>query len=150
MRPRPPLLPPAYFLLALVVVPALHWLFPVVRVLPSPWNWLGAPLILAGILLGLWASQQFDRHGTSIRPFETPHHLLVEGPYRFTRNPIYLGMSLTILGAASISGNLSPFAVVILFIILMDRLFIAHEERQLEDSFGESYRQYRRRVRRWI
>jgi protein-S-isoprenylcysteine O-methyltransferase Ste14 len=63
---------------------------------------------------------------------------------------MYLGMSLILLGAGALLGSASPFAVVPVFIALLDRIFIIKEEQKLENTFGDQYRQYRNQVRRWI
>jgi protein-S-isoprenylcysteine O-methyltransferase Ste14 len=72
------------------------------------------------------------------------------GIYRFTRNPMYLGMLLVLTAGAVYLGNLAAFAVLPVFVVCMNRLQICPEERFMQEKFGEAYRDYTARVRRWI
>jgi protein-S-isoprenylcysteine O-methyltransferase Ste14 len=145
-----PGVPPQYFLVALLSMVGLHFLLPVRQLLPSPWRYLGILAIAGGIALVLWAAGLFRRAGTPVRPFERAAVLVLDGPYRFTRNPMYLGLSVVLLGAAALLGSLTPFLVVPVFVGLLDRLFIRREEEALTARFGEDYRALGKRVRRWL
>ena len=101
-------------------------------------------------MLNLPADRAFNKHDTTVKPFEESSTLLTDGVFGITRNPMYLGMTLILLGVAMLFGSAAPFAVVLFLAALLDRTFIAPEEQKLEDTFGERFRQYRRRVRRWI
>ena len=92
----------------------------------------------------------FKRAGTPIIPFEKSTSLLTHGIYRYTRNPIYLGMLIILAGAAVFLGSLTPFLVLPVFFFIIQEGYIRHEEPFLERIFGEQYRAYRRRVRRWL
>jgi protein-S-isoprenylcysteine O-methyltransferase Ste14 len=98
----------------------------------------------------LWVAGIFDRAGTTIKPFEESSALVTTGPFRVSRNPVYLGMVLGLLGVAVLAGSLSPFLVIPLFAVLIDRRFIQAEEAQLERTFGASYVAYKSQVRRWL
>ena len=76
--------------------------------------------------------------------------LIRNGVFGITRNPMYLGMVFVLLGEALILGSLTPFAVVVALLILFDRVFIRREECILEDTFGDVFKEYRNRVRRWV
>jgi len=76
--------------------------------------------------------------------------MITSGPYKFTRNPMYLGMSLLFFGLAIFLGSLVAFSFPLLFIILMDATFIPQEEKNLERRFGKKYIEYKNKVRRWI
>lgn len=91
-----------------------------------------------------------ERHDTAVKPFEKSSSLVTGGVFGISRNPMYLGMTLVLLGAALLLGSLTPFAVVIALPILFDRLFISPKEQMLEGTFGDQFREYRERVRRWI
>jgi protein-S-isoprenylcysteine O-methyltransferase Ste14 len=143
-------LPPTYLLSALVLMTALHLLLPVRHVIGWPVGLVGAVPLACGIALNLLADRAFTRSGTTVKPFERSTALLTTGPFRLSRHPMCLGFVLILLGLALLAGSLSPFAVVIVFPLLMERLFIRVEERMLEEQFGRQWREYRATVRRWI
>jgi protein-S-isoprenylcysteine O-methyltransferase Ste14 len=100
--------------------------------------------------MNVWASGKFSRLGTPIHPFQRSTRLLTDGLYRYTRNPMYVGMMLILVGLSLILGTLGTVLVIPVFAWLIERNFIVVEERALEQAFGERYREYRRRVRRWL
>jgi len=142
--------PPTYLLLAVILMACLHVLMPVRRIIPTPYRYLGFIPLAAGVVAVLSVAGIIRRAGTTIRPFETSSTLLVRGPYRVTRNPIYLGMVCALFGVAVLAGSLTPFLVVPAFAYLIDRRFIRAEEAMLEQTFGSRYVDYKARVRRWI
>jgi protein-S-isoprenylcysteine O-methyltransferase Ste14 len=144
------LLPPLWFLLSLVAMGMLHRLAPVARLIPSPWNWLGVVPLLGGLVLAASGARLFARRGTGIKPFSPITTLVTTGPYRFTRNPMYLGLVLALVGVAVLLGTLTPWFVVPLFASWIHHRFIRQEEAMLEGQFGEEYAQFKRRVRRWV
>jgi protein-S-isoprenylcysteine O-methyltransferase Ste14 len=87
---------------------------------------------------------------TTLMPFSQPSMLVTHGFFRLSRNPLYTGLLLSIVGAVIMLGSATPALAIPLFIVLMHTRFIAHEERVLERRFGEPYRNYRQRVRRWL
>ena len=139
-----------YFLAALLAMAALHLVAPGKQLIGSPWRYAGIIDVLAGIALVLWAAGLFRRAGTPIKPFESSSELVLTGPYRFTRNPMYLGLTVILLGTGVLLGSATPFLVVPVFLLLLDRLFVRHEEAMLAGRFGEAYEAFRRRVRRWL
>jgi protein-S-isoprenylcysteine O-methyltransferase Ste14 len=143
--------PPLAWALAIVAGLALDWLAPL-PFLPAavPGFWVGAAVFVLGLMLGIWAIWTVTRAGSNV-PTNRPVTTIVQsGPYRSTRNPIYLGMMLGLVGLALafdslwLLATLVPFAVVIRFGV------VAREEVYLERKFGDVYRQYRARVRRWL
>ena len=144
------ILPPVYFLVALVAMAGLHFLFPIAQIYQPLYAYGGGLLIVVGLAVVLWAARLFNRAGTTIKPFEESSALVTNGPYRFSRNPIYLGLVLALIGAGLAPGTISPFAVVPAFIWLIQRRFILPEETMLERTFGSAYAEYKRQVRRWL
>ena len=144
------LVPPLYFLAALLLMAFFHRIVPWVRILEAPYRYGGIVLIALALGLILWAAFLFRRAGTNIRPFLPSTALVVSGPYKFTRNPMYLGMSGVLLGAAVFMGSLSPFVVIPAFMALIAERFIIPEEEKLEAAFGRDYLDYKARVRRWL
>jgi len=110
----------------------------------------GIVLMALAIALAAWAALLFRRAGTGIVPFSPATVLVVSGPYRFTRNPMYLGLAGTLLGAAVLMGSITPFVVIPAFMALIAERFIAAEEAMLERAFGRQYLEYKSRVRRWL
>lgn len=108
-----------------------------------------AALVAGGWLMRAFV-QAFARAGTPLDPYRPSAAIVTDGPYRLTRNPAYLGMTLAYLGISLLSD--SPWALVPLplAVAVTDRGVIAREERYLERKFGEPYLDYKRRVRRWI
>ena len=144
------LVPPVYFLVALVLMVFFHRVVPLVPILGAPYRYAG--IVIAGLALGLgaWAAVLFRRAGTNIRPFMPSTALVVAGPYKLTRNPMYLGMAGILLGAAVLMGSLTPFIVIPGFMALIAERFIVPEEAKLEAAFGSEYLDYKARVRRWL
>ena len=145
MRLRPPIVALCLIVISLI----LHFIFPIKKIIFFPYSLLG----IVGIILGLWlvllGKGAFQRHGTSLR-FEKPTKLVMSGPYRFTRNPMYLGYIIVLLGIAVLFGSLIAFISPIGFFLIMNFIIIPFEEKWLEKIFGKRYEEYKRRVRRWI
>ena len=144
------ILPPWVFLGALVAMGALHQLVPEPELVPAPWNHIGWLPFAAAVALAFHVKFRFDKLGTPIRPFETSTVLVTDGPFAWSRNPIYLGMVVGLLGIAVVLGTPMPLVVAPAFAWIVQRRFIAVEEQMLEDAFGDDYRAYKASVRRWI
>ena len=103
-----------------------------------------------GVLLAIWSNVLFRRANTSLVPIKPSTVLVVRGPYRLTRNPMYLGLLCVYIALALWFGVVWALILVPLVVLAVQRLAIAKEERYLEQKFGDAYRQYRAHVRRWI
>jgi protein-S-isoprenylcysteine O-methyltransferase Ste14 len=142
--------PPLIFLAGLVVGFAVEALLPGVD-LPAWLEWgVGGLLVVAGLGLLLWFNTSFSRKGTAVEPWKPTTAIVTTGPYRFTRNPAYLGMALTYVGIALLSSAVWVLVPLPFVLAVIDRGVIAREERYLDRKFGEEYVSYRRTVRRWI
>lgn len=129
---------------------ALHIAFPM-SVLPAPVRyWPGGALILAGLGLFFWACATMQRAGTNIPTCKPALKIVVHGPFRLSRNPIYLSMALFFLGVATAVGGLWLYALFPPWFALMEWGVIRREERYLAARFGNLYDDYRRALRRWI
>jgi len=143
--------PPLAWGLAIVAGLALKWLVPL-PFLPAdlPKGWLGAIVFVLALALGVWAIVTMTRAGSNV-PTNLPTTTIVEsGPYRFTRNPIYLGMFLVLTGLAIAFDNLWLLIMLLPFALVIRYGVVAREEAYLERKFGDVYRDYRSRVRRWL
>jgi len=143
-------LPLTYVLISIILMLALHFLFPIIKVVASLWRLLGLVPLACGIALNLMADQAFNRVNTTVKPFQKSTALITEGAFRVSRNPMYLGFVLILIGVALLMGSLTPYIVIPIFAILMDRIFIRVEERMLEETFGQAWLEYAGKVRRWI
>ncbi|MFL7807607.1 MAG: methyltransferase family protein [Anaerolineae bacterium] len=143
-------LPPTYLLVALILMALLHFLIPVVKFVPVPWNLLGILPLAAGIALNLLADRDFHQAETTVKPFENSSALVTTGVFRISRNPMYLGYMLILLGVGLLLRSLVPLVVIPVFGYLMARVFIRTEERMLQETFGPAWDAYAKRVRRWI
>jgi protein-S-isoprenylcysteine O-methyltransferase Ste14 len=128
------------------------------RAFPLPWPGVGdgaASLVglgfgLAGLALLVWAGLTLRRHRTTILPHAGARVLVTDGPYRWRRNPIYLADVFLLFGAAEFSRNVWFVAMGLAFAVLVTLLQIRPEERHLEATFGDAWRAYAARTRRWI
>ncbi len=155
---RSPLLhvpPPLLFIAAFL----LGWLVLHERVLPfplAPARWdraldiAGLAVAAAGALLGLACLALFARQRTTILPPGQPSSLVLRGPYTFTRNPMYVALTLAYLGATLIFATAWPLLLLPLPLLVLDRVVIPFEERRLLGIFGDEYRRFMERVPRWL
>lgn len=107
-------------------------------------------LVVGGLLLDGMAAGTFRRFGTAPEPWKPSTALVEAGPYKFSRNPIYVGFAITYLGLAVAMDSLWALALLIPCLVVVDRGVIVREERYLEAKFGQPYRDYKARVRRWL
>jgi protein-S-isoprenylcysteine O-methyltransferase Ste14 len=141
--------PPLLYAVPLVLGLWFHHLHPY-RFLPSILaSVLGSMFLALGVVgfAGVWA---FRRAGTSPNPWRPSTALVTSGPYRFSRNPMYLGFTFLYVGVSCWANSVWPILALPLILVFMDRNIIAKEEAYLERRFGDSYREYRDRVRRWL
>jgi len=144
------LLPPTYFFIFLLLTIGLHFILPLMQIIHTPYRFIGILLLGIGIWLNMWADGLFKRKNTTVKPFEKSSALILDGPFRFSRHPMYLGMVIALLGVATILGSLITFLMPIAFFISMQIVFIRHEEKALEQTFGQKYLDYKNRVRSWL
>jgi len=111
---------------------------------------LGLGLVLAGLLIVVWASVEFKHHKTTILPHKASSAIISSGPFRFSRNPIYVSFSIIQLGAALLLANLWVLVLLLPVMLIMGKYVIEREEAFLTQEFGEPYIEYKKRVRRWL
>lgn len=145
------LLPPrALFAGTLLLGLVLHWLTPVPVLRPWVARLLGVAVLVPSIWLAGAAEKAFKRAGTNIRPDQPSLVLLSDGPFRFSRNPLYLATTGMYVAVALLVNALWPLVLLIPMLAVLHWGVIRREERYLEDKFGAPYREYRQRVRRWV
>ena len=112
---------------------------------------LGLIILLLGGALAAWGRMTFAEAKTQVNPASVKNNELVTtGPFRFTRNPMYLGMVIVGFGAAMLGGLAPLYAVPVLTFVLDNFIIIPFEEQKMERQHGDAFRAYKRRVRRWI
>ena len=147
--------PPAIFLVAFMIglwLDGALYRIPIAGdgTTPRPLIIVGVALVILGVLVAAWGAMTFRRHRTPVVPFRAATTLVQGGPYRFTRNPMYLGMTLAHLGAALALNAMWPIILLPMALVVLFRLVIRKEEEHLRRVFGDDYAAYRSRVRRWL
>jgi len=140
--------PPVLLLIHVLSAFLLNWLLPFAST--KPLEWIGYVLVLIGLGFAFSAVNQFGKMHTTLDPHGSVNAIVTSGPYRFSRNPIYLGFVCMLIGLPLALGNYWGAVLSPLLMILMVQLVIQHEEAYLEKKFGEVYTGYKSRVRRWI
>jgi len=127
-----------------------HFLLPVAQVIDGLWRLGGILLMVAGFVLTGSGSREFRKAKTGFQLKDGGTALVTSGPFRFSRNPIYLGMLVWLLGLAVLLGSLISFVFPVLVFLLANFVLIPPEEKKLQETFGDEFLRYRRRVRRWF
>lgn len=145
--------PPLLFALAIVAGVLLN------RRMPFPigsgyvqtavW-WVGLIVLLAGVVLAPGSVALFARRRTTVIPHARASALVTSGPYRLTRNPMYVGLTLVVLGVALLANTFWPLPLLALPLWVLQTKVIPYEERMMADTFGVEYAAYQARVRRWL
>jgi protein-S-isoprenylcysteine O-methyltransferase Ste14 len=141
----PPLIYVAFFFVGM----GLQRYFPTPP-LPISGRILGALLVPLWLLLTAWSFRRFRASGTSVVPVRPTTALVIEGPYRYTRNPMYLGLLLLYVGVACWFRLLWPLLLAPVLVWVIGMAVIGREERYLTRKFGDEYRRYQEHVRRWL
>ena len=110
----------------------------------------GAFLVVCSVGLAVWGGKTMRRAGTNVNPYKPSLTVVTDGPFRFTRNPLYLGNVVFYLGLTGIVSSVWPLILLAPMVAVFDWGIIQREERYLESKFGEAYRAYKSRVRRWL
>lgn len=142
--------PPVVTLAFLLIVYALGRFVPVPLTVPAMLRYIGLAFAFVGFLLGIGAFIEFMKARTTLDPHGAAKQLVTSGIYRFTRNPIYLGFLLVLVGLPLYFGLYWGIVLAPLYVFLMNRLVIQHEEAYLERKFGKLYMDYTSQVRRWL
>ncbi|MGC1497384.1 MAG: isoprenylcysteine carboxylmethyltransferase family protein [Sulfitobacter sp.] len=129
--------------LAKYIAPAWHFETALLNTLS--WGMLGAALVIL-----CWSAVWFFRKKTPIEPHHSPTDLIVEGPYRVSRNPIYLALVMLTLASAMGHGSVVGLIMAVVLWLILDRRFAAPEEDGLRDAFGDAAEQYFKQTRRWL
>jgi protein-S-isoprenylcysteine O-methyltransferase Ste14 len=144
--------PPIYMLSFAAIMYLVAQNFPVLNLFSEPLKQLAYPFLVVGLIFDLFAVSQFFRSKTTVNPIKPnkTKTIVSTGLYKITRNPMYLGMLLLLIAWSIHLGVLTPFLLLPIFVWVLTIQQIIPEEKILEKNFGESYLNYKQKVRRWI
>ena len=142
--------PPLVFIVALIVAGAIQAIWPVGLLESVVLRYLGVTLCVLAIILLIAIGLMFHRHETSIKPWEPTNKVMSHGPYAYSRNPIYVGFCFMAIGIGLAQNSLWMTLSFIPAVFVVFHTAIIREEKYLEKKFGEEYRRYKEKVRRWL
>ena len=142
--------PPNYFMVFIIIIILSHFIFPIKEIIFYPNNLIGILFIGLGIYLNLWVWNVFRKINTTIKTHDKPKKLVTYGAFKISRNPLYLGMILILLGESFLLGSLITFIFPILYILLLNNVTIPFEEDNMGKKFGKKYLDYKKMVRKWL
>jgi protein-S-isoprenylcysteine O-methyltransferase Ste14 len=149
-RPGVAIFPPLLMGLALVVVAALQWLWPLpISVRPVALA-IGIFMCILGVGLAAWGRITLVKGGTNVSPLKPTTAIVTAGPFRFTRNPLYVGVLTLLLGLSLALGTWWGLIVIVPLLLILHHGVVLREEAYLERKFGESYLKYKSEVRRYL
>ena len=136
--------PPNYLYAAIIIMLLLHFLFFWDKFIYYPFTLLGIFPLAIGIALNLTADSLFKKQNTTVKPLLEPEVLITIGVFKITRNPMYLGFALILIGIAILLGSILPFLIAIIFTVFIYIVFIRFEEKKLEELFGSKWLEYKK------
>ena len=142
-------IPPVHFFVALAMEAVAWWLVPQAQLLYLPVTLFGLVLVVLGWLLIMASFFQLRGHSTTVT-YSTSISLVEKGVYGVSRNPMYVGAAILLFGTAWLFGNVVSFLGPVFFFLVIHFMFIPFEEAKAEREFGEQYRVYKQKVRRWL
>lgn len=142
--------PPRIAMALTAIAAAIHWSLNIREPMRLSMPWIGASIGIGGFILMMWSWGLFKQQHLAICLPAKTAHITKAGPYRFSRNPMYLGMILMLLGLALYVGTLPFYLSAIGYYAILNFFFCPYEENKLANAFGNEYKEYRNRVRRWV
>jgi len=156
-QPSPPpevpnvvILPPLLYAIALAVGFLLHWIAPRPILSSQAHYWVGGILLASGVLLAIWGRRTMEHAGTNVNPTLPANALVTSGPFGFSRNPLYVSLTLIYVGLALLANALWVLVLIVPVLLVLHYGVVRREERYLEARFNDAYREYRSRVRRYL
>jgi len=141
--------PPVLYGVAFLVVLLFRWLWPM-PILTAAALWTGLAVVAIGTGIAVWGRRTMRAAGTNINPSLPALAIVQSGPFRYSRNPLYLALTLIFLGLTLAFNTWWGIVVLVPLVIVMHVGVVLREERYLDQKFGETYRQYRSKVRRYL
>lgn len=142
---------PPYIAITLLFLSWLiDYLFPQFKFIFGKYRYIGILTLIFGLSMTFYSFYLFKKNKTPILPGQKPTFVVMEGPYKFTRNPMYTGVMIALFGISVYIGNLLSFLSPVLFFLIMNYYFVPFEEKLLESLFRKKYLDYKKKVRRWV
>jgi protein-S-isoprenylcysteine O-methyltransferase Ste14 len=142
--------PPLLYIGTLLLGLVLNYFWPMPLTSGKALRIAGAGLVVASGMVASWGARTMRRAGTNVLPAKPTLTIVTDGPFRFSRNPLYLANAIVFVGLALIFNAVWPLFLLVPMLCVVHRGIIRREERYLETKFGETYLAYKARVRRWI
>lgn len=142
--------PPLIYGPALLVIWGLDRIWPAAMTGGPLVVWVGGLFAVAGLALTLWGVQVMNRARTAVHPYHSSSRIVASGPFRFSRNPLYMGLNAVLVGVTFMLDSWWGFLVLVPVLLVMHYGVVLREERYLEGKFGDTYRAYREAVRRYF
>src|SRR6476646_1825514 len=149
-NPGVAVLPPFLYGGAFLIVLALRWIWPMPIFVQAMALWPGLALVVLAVAIATWGRRTMRSAGTNVNPMRPTTAIVTSGPFRFSRNPLYFSMTLLYFGLTLAFNTWWGIVVLVPLLIIMHYGVVLREERYLEQKFGETYRQYRSKVRRYL
>ncbi|MDY0137097.1 MAG: isoprenylcysteine carboxylmethyltransferase family protein [Thiomicrospira sp.] len=144
------LLPPALFVVFVVLMGVCAG-FSSAPIAIYPYNFVGLAFVVIGLGVSISAKNLFKKRNTNFMTFDEPSELVTEGLFKYSRNPMYLGFAVALLGFVVLFGASVPlFALYVVFLLIVDKWYIALEEKWMLNKFGTAYEAYCKQVRKWL
>jgi protein-S-isoprenylcysteine O-methyltransferase Ste14 len=149
-HPNVVVLPPLLYGAGLAVGLLLHWLAPRPVLADDLRYWVGGGVLALGLMLAVWGRRVMERVGTNVNPTQPTTALVSDGPFRFSRNPLYVALTLMYIGLGLLTNGLWVLLLLAPVLLVLHYGVVLREERYLEAKFGDPYRAYRAHVRRYL
>ena len=149
-NPQVLILPPLLYGVALAAGLLMQWLAPRPILASNVRYWAGGVLLASGVLLAIWGRRVMEQAGTNVNPTLPTTAVVATGPFRFSRNPLYVALTLIYVGLALLANALWVLVLIVPVLLVMHYGVVRREESYLDTKFGEAYRSYRSRVRRYL
>lgn len=143
-------IPPVWLMLTMIAMHLANSFVPLVRIFSVSWVPFGQVVVFLGFSLVIFTARMFRKAQTPLKPFVPVKAVITDGPFRYSRNPVYLGMFMILAGWAVYLGSASPWFVAAWFVYIICTYWVPMEEKQMEREMGEAYITYKSRVRRWL
>lgn len=143
------LIPPVFILVCLVLMVLFYYILPDFNIISFPFNMIGILVAIAGFVIMNIARDLFKKHSTSFM-YDKSSHMITDGIFSKTRNPMYIGMFLMVLGIGICFTNLFSIITSLLFLFLVNFISIPFEEKMMYDTFGQEFLDYKKDVPRWL
>jgi len=143
-------IPPTYLFISIVIIGIIYFLFPSFKLIKYPFNLIGIIFILMGGMLGGKSAKTLKKHNTTVYFKDKSATVVQDGFFKYSRNPMYLGVMLLLVGLSILSKNILSFIAPVFWCLIVNFKFIPAEEKKMEDVLGKVYLNYKSKVRKWI